>query len=72
MITRSQALKKKKELSLKRLEKFIEFLNLDGLESSQELEIIKEAIGTAYVNTIIAYENEIRNGVTFNENNRIH
>ena len=29
MMTRSQALKKKKELSLKRLEKFIEFLNLD-------------------------------------------
>ena len=72
MMTRSQALKKKKELSLKRLEKFIEFLNMDHLESSQELEIIKEAIGTAYVNTIIAYENEIRNGVNLNENNRIH
>ena len=72
MMTRSQALKKKKELSLKRLEKFIEFLNMDHLESSQELEIIKEAIGTAYANTIIAYENEIRNGVNFNENNRIH
>lgn len=72
MMTRSQALKKKKELSLKRLEKFIEFLNMDGLDPSPELEIIKEAIGTAYINTIIAYENEIRNGVTFNENNRIH
>lgn len=72
MIDRSQALKKKKELSLKRLEKFIEFLNRDGLEQSSELELIKEAIGTAYINTIIAYENENRNGVTFNENNRIH
>lgn len=72
MMTRSQVLKKKKELSLKRLEKFIEFLNLDHLEPSPELETIKEAIGTAYVNTVIAYENEIRNGVNLNENNRIH